>query len=602
MGGLTVGFLIEVWISFWALSAVEKLTTVLSLSPFVAVIYAFVRATIRKRTRLLHDEIDALQRQVSSLGGQRIQLTGDLEKLQLHVAVLEHQLPETALSIAQKERTSGNEERAVSALRDNFESMKFGFSKICTELSIHHAALTPDLGKHHFSEARRLVEIAINLTPDNSEAILLRIELAEIGAELEHSDGVYDPLESKWDDARFFMYLDSHSDAAAAFEVLVNAGELENRAGRYRRAERILSRACTLGVRLFGPLDPKALEARWPWFFAVDMLEYDQAALDAATWLSDHLEPDTKIWAGAEFYRCGALLGLGFLTEALTRIRRNIDIWTKLSGAEHRETLANRHLRVHILETSGEWFGALSEIESLIPIKIGVSGGDNHETITFKLTRFRLLLKLEKTEAAFYGVNELLKIDESVLSSDHPVRFAIRLARVDALFRLGKLQVALDEILSLLSEGSPSGSDHKGVFSPRAIYARLLSATGNKRGALSEVSALLPLMERSLRANHPDILDVRKTRIDILLAMGEVGSAANELSALLPVIENVFGPNHVSTIGVQILRARIWQRTGRKLDAISFLKSIVPGLKDTLGEQFSLTREAMQIINEIEQK
>ncbi len=552
------GFWPGVWASFWQLSDVEKLTNALALLAPVSVLWGFtVRRFLRSAKQDLEEQIEGLKIQNLALESANKRDKAEIAERDARLRELSFAVLSEARKLAEAERRDGNEERAIAKLRDSFETVRPDLTRVCADLSLHHASIAADFGNHHLAEAVRLADIALLLTPGDAEAADIRDQLVEIDAETAQNAGAYDPLDPKWDDARFFMYSGSTDEAAPVFEALLAKGIAANEAGHHRRGERILRRACRIGARLYGELDERTLRAAWPWLQALDVLKFANQTLDLSTSLSRRLQAGTVLRAAADFYRARALHSLGRFSEALEIVNLNIEAWTRLRGRDDRETLANRHLRTLLLSEIGETEKALSEIAVLLPATERVEGKDRPDTLATRLLRAILLQAAGQTNSALADVDALLPIAERV-----------------------------------------NGPKHPSTLATRQLHAWLLKDSGEPKKALAEVAAILPILERLNGPEHPSTLASRQLRASLRHDLGDTAAALQEAELLLAILERVNGSKHPDTLRARLLRAKICAHVDKE-GAVSELEDIAPLILAKRGENHRHYKDAVDLLGKL---
>lgn len=534
-----------VWNSFWELSDVEKVTNGLALLAPVSLLWGFTtRRFLRSARRDMEEQIGGLKKQNQALESSNERAKADIAERDAKLHELSFAVLSEARKLAEAERSDGNEERAIAKLRDSFETVRPDLTRLCTDLSLHHASIAPDHGNHHLAEAVRLADVALLLTPDDAEAAKVRSELVEIDAGAAEAAGVYDPLDPKWDNARFFMNVGSAEDAAAVFDALVVKGLAANKAGQYRLGERILRRANRIGDKLYGELDERRLRATWPWLHALDVLSFANQAFELASSLSQRLEARTVERAAAEYYRARALASLGRFSESLEIIDLNIEAWTQLREVDDDETLTNRHQRALLLGEIGETDKALSEIEVLLPVTERVKGKNDADTLGTRQTRALLLQATGETNSALAEVDELLPIQERVQKPNHPSTLATRLLHARLLNDRGEPKKALAEVAAILPiQERVSGCEHPSTLGSRYWHASLQHDLGDTNTALQETETLLAIRKRVSGSRHPDTLRVRWLRAKIC-ASNNIEAAVSELEEIVPLILAKRSKNH----------------------------------------------------------
>jgi CHAT domain len=107
------------------------------------------------------------------------------------------------------------------------------------------------------------------------------------------------------------------------------------------------------------------------------------------------------------------------------------------------------------------------------------------------------------------------------------------------------------------------GPEHPEILIARARLAYYTGLAGDAAGARGQYAALLPVVERVLGAEHPSTLGARG---DLAWWTGQAGDAAgarDQYAALLPVAERVLGAEHPRTIGTRSGLA-YWTKQARR--------------------------------------
>lgn len=575
-----VSFFLAVWTSFWQLPAVDKMTTVLALGGPFPLIYAWLRSVFRKRTRFLKDEIEGLQRQVSSLKSQSVILQDDLRRRAEEADHYKRQLPITALTEAAQERKDGNEERAIGVLRDNFETNKGPFAKIAAELAGHHTSLIPDLGAHHLGEAMRLNQIAGALMPDDREVSAFATELLEAEAELAHAAGHYDPLDNKWDDSRFFMYLASTADAEAAFDALVQEGLKKLRKGHYRSAERLLGRAGSLGERILGPLEEDVVFVRLRWFQTLHLMDRpSDHIVEMATSLRDRLGPSSSLGAGAEYYAIESLVSLGRFDEALPRVRRNIEIWTGLVGDDDFETRANRFLCARLLGASGDLIAGIQMLDDVLSRgMLKSTENEIEQSFSGRILRCEFLSRLERPDA-LSEIDTLISEATEVFEDRHPILLRARVVRLETEFSLDRydeIRTYVDELVEDLENSVRE--DANLTIVARMYRAGSLANTQEISSGLEELNELID--ESKHRKSMRILLDIKQMHAEALLNAGKLEALEEYINEIVKEKTEILGETHWKTIDALLLRAETQLRLGRRDEARLALQQIIPEIEN----------------------
>jgi hypothetical protein len=98
----------------------------------------------------------------------------------------------------------------------------------------------------------------------------------------------------------------------------------------------------------------------------------------------------------------------------------------------------------------------------------------------------------------------------------------------------------------------------------RANLAHFTGDAGDAAAARDQLAALVPVLKRISRAEHPDTLATRANLAHLTGEAGDAAAARDQLAALVPVLEQVSGAEHLSTLTA---RANLASWTGEAGDA-----------------------------------
>jgi tetratricopeptide (TPR) repeat protein len=322
----------EIWTDFSARPPLDQVSIAFSIVlPIAGATGTLTWLVVR---RLFQKEVGLLENEVKSLTGRLAVRTTERDTALERVRTLEAQLadvnPRDWLAAFEKDRSLGNDNRAIETLRDGFERVAPDLRKAVMELAWDQFTRGDAERPHHFSEAWRLSAIAraISIGDDVAE---LRDGLREIDAEIAQRTGRYDSSDPKWDVFEQAKGLDDPAAAAQTTDALIQRAQQSTRNGRYWEAERMARRAETIARRSEGPEAQRALVAG--------------------------------------FGRVQAILLQDRREEALSAVDALLSVEERVQGPAHPGTLATRHLRADTLNRLGRREEALSAVDALLPVQ-----------------------------------------------------------------------------------------------------------------------------------------------------------------------------------------------------------------------------------------
>ena len=266
----------------------------------------------------------------------------------------------------------------------------------------------------------------------------------------------------------------------------------------------------------------------WPDFAA--LLPHAQAALSAD---SDGMA------------RLADYLGQrGSYAAALELQQRVLNAHERSLGAEHPDTLSDRHNLARWTGEAGDAAGARDQYAALLPVLERVLGPENPDTL------------ITRAQAARWTG------------------------------QAGDAAGARDQYAALLPVQEPAvGPENPDTLITRASLARWTGEAGDAAGARDQYAALLPVLERALGPENPEALI---TRHNLAYWTGEAGDAAgarDQYAALLPVLERVLGPEHPTTLIARHNLARWTGRTGDAAGARDQCAALLPVQERVLGPE-----------------
>ena len=141
----------------------------------------------------------------------------------------------------------------------------------------------------------------------------------------------------------------------------------------------------------------------------------------------------------------------------------------------------------------------------------------------------------------------------------------------------GDPRVAADIITALLPvQENLLGAEHIGVLVTRSLEVAILENLGECQAALEKVKALLPVQEHALGAEHPQVFSTRYAEASILRKLGKCQAAYDKVRALLPIRERVLGAGHPEVLKTRSLEAAILVSIGKYQVAFEKVAALLP--------------------------
>lgn len=157
------------------------------------------------------------------------------------------------------------------------------------------------------------------------------------------------------------------------------------------------------------------------------------------------------------------------------------------------------------------------------------------------------------------------------------VGMGVQYKLAQALEFAGQDAVALIKLQSLLPLMERSrGAEHPDTLAARHLEVSVLNRLGDSAAALTKLRALLPLMESLRGAEHPDMLTTRYLEAHILKDLGDHAAAFVQVKALLPLMERVCGAEHRETLTARYLEAAIVDGLGDHAAALVKVQALLP--------------------------
>jgi hypothetical protein len=198
------------------------------------------------------------------------------------------------------------------------------------------------------------------------------------------------------------------------------------------------------------------------------------------------------------------------------------------------------------------------------------------------------------------GHRALISAIEADTASDHPAysRYA-KTHLPEHLWAVGRHAYALSAVIDALGDRAADnarvlspwvekaiatlGPDNPDTLRARGELARFTGEAGDSRGAVQQLTALAPDMERVLGPHHTDSLAIRRRLARFSGDAGDAQGAVHLLTALLPDVEHVFGPDHRDTLATRNSLALWTGWAGDPAGAMQQLAVLLPDVERILG-------------------
>ena len=152
--------------------------------------------------------------------------------------------------------------------------------------------------------------------------------------------------------------------------------------------------------------------------------------------------------------------------------------------------------------------------------------------------------------------------------------------------RAGDAAGARDQLTALLPiRERVLGAEHPDTLTTRGNLAGWTGMAGDRAGARDQFAALLPIRERVLGAEHPQVLITRNSLAHWAGWAGDGAGARDQLAALLPIRERVLGAEHPDTLSTRHNLALWTGNEGDTAGARDQMAALLPIRERVLGAE-----------------
>ena len=200
-----------------------------------------------------------------------------------------------------------------------------------------------------------------------------------------------------------------------------------------------------------------------------------------------------------------------------------------------------------------------------------------HETLVDHLRHTMLV----RGDVPSGGHQAIISAIEADTASDHPAYSEYAEAHLaEHLSAVGRYGDALSAVAASIGDRPADAPD---ILRARGDLARFTGEAGDARGAVQQLTALLPDAERVLGPDHPDTLASRRRLARFTGDVGDARGAVEQLTALLPDVERVLGPGHRETLATRNNLALWTGWAGDPSQAVRQLTALLPDVERVLG-------------------
>lgn len=255
-------------------------------------------------------------------------------------------------------------------------------------------------------------------------------------------------------------------------------------------------------------------------------------------------DSDTVIYAFALNNHAMNLSNLGKTGKALPLFRQSWQLYTRLVGARHADTLLALNNYVSALDDLGQTKEAATLYPQLIASRQEVLGSDHPDTLVSTANYVYFL-----TGQGHYA--EALPLSREVV--DRTIK--------------------------------ANGSEDANSLVVRNNHAALLQKSGALREARDIYAEILDIRERTLGAGHPDTMVSISNLAFAEQALGRLQQAAPLFARALELSEAIYGPDHPSTLISRNNQAGIFEAMGRLDDAETLYFSVLESRRRIFGPE-----------------
>jgi len=248
-------------------------------------------------------------------------------------------------------------------------------------------------------------------------------------------------------------------------------------------------------------------------------------------------------------------------------------------GQGSKAHLMFRMHRVEALKYGGQAPDAFTECAALARPFRDVFGERNARTCYLRSLLAQCRFESGDFAGALEEIEALLPLQTEVRGARHPSVLVAQFLLAQCHNLTGDPAGALAEVEALLTlQTDVQGPRHPSVLATRSLQAQIRSDAGDPAGALEEIKALLPLVTEVHGPRHPSVLATRSLQAHCRKDTGDPAGALAEIEDLLPLWTEVQGPRHPSVLATRILRAEVLVDLDRPDQAGADLDDIGAGL------------------------
>ena len=256
---------------------------------------------------------------------------------------------------------------------------------------------------------------------------------------------------------------------------------------------------------------------------ALISLGYPQEAVEllrrSAEIVDSNVDDDRRGWIAYTAADLGnALLADGKPKEAAELFRQSLDLYTRISGAKHKNALSAAHRLATAELLQGQIDSAIKRLELVVPMREELFGRDHRITLISKNVLATAYGRRNQIDKAIQLTNQVYSARRSELGVD-AIGTVITLSNLaDLYFKIGNHEKAL-EMQSSAHElfMSKLGEQHPNTLAVQTKLAMILADIGSIEDAQRLVNSAIPLLDQRLGEAHPRTLTAQVLRAKLLL-------------------------------------------------------------------------------------
>nr|WP_316642203.1 CHAT domain-containing tetratricopeptide repeat protein [uncultured Roseateles sp.] len=355
--------------------------------------------------------------------------------------------------------------------------------------------------------------------------------------------------------------------SAPAAELLLMLTDAQDKAGNPKPAAQSAERAWQLRQVLFGPSDPRTLDA---------LNEYIDHCTSAG--LARACEP-----LAAEAVRLHEALGnpaapglaaalrsqalivntVGRAAEALPLLDRAIGIWA-LDTDRYAENVFNAQTgKAVLLQNLGRYDEALATVDALLPaqrLRLGLRAMDVMSSLN---TRTNLLNSLGRIDEALLQSQAIVDLRSEVLGADHLLTLQSRTTQGVLLLQSGRIAEANASLERVADEALRRyGAGHYASLHARYNLALAQRAAGLHQSSIELLTRVVADQLQATGEQHFDYATFLNARAAGLQFAGDVEGALAQFKVGLELAERLRGPKHPQTLLARLTALSARSRAG----------------------------------------